>query len=140
LVVSKSLQFKRRLPIGVQEERWRGGERKGSAWVNRDDVIEEDEEDDDDDNSEDEENVVVTSPTTTNNNNERTACESAAEVDHRSNDRLQVWRCRRQGRLERNFELDASGGGILSLPAGGGGVSLSVPPLTADKERGEEGP
>jgi hypothetical protein len=124
----------------VQEERWRGGERKGSAWVNRDDVIEEDEEDDETGgSSNDEDNVVVASPNNNNNNNnERTACESAAAGDvDRSNDRLQVWRCRRQGRLERNFELDTGGGvGGGLLPAGGGGVSFAVPPYAAEAEEG----
>ena len=109
----------------MQEERWRGGERKGSAWVSRDNVIAEDEEDEDseeeDDKSDYSEAAVAERPATT-------------VVDDASpTDRLQVWRCRRQGRLERNFELD---NGLPPLPqdpdSGGGGLSFAVPPCLAD--------
>jgi hypothetical protein len=102
----------------VQEERWRGGERKGSAWVSRGDVIEEDEEDDDD--SEDDSNETLDHPHTTD------APEVVPVVA--ASDRLQVWRCRRQGRLEQNFEL---GGGL------GGEGKLRFGPPDFEGEEGE---
>ncbi len=46
-----------------------------------------------------------------------------------ASDRLQVWRCRRQGRLEQNFEL---GGGL-----GGEGKLRFAPPPDFEGEEGE---
>ncbi len=102
----------------AQEERWRGGERKGSAWVSRGDVIAEDEEDDDD--SEDDSNETLEQPHMTD------APEVVPVVA--ASDRLQVWRCRRQGRLEQNFEL---GGGL------GGESKLRFAPTDFEGEEGE---
>jgi len=117
----------------LQEERWRGGERKGSAWVSRDDVIEEDEEDESEDGNSDNDNNNDSSSNTAHLDHRRHHPSAVDEIN--PTDRLQVWRCRRQGRLERNFELDNflpplslhhnDGGGDSSE-----GISIAVPCAT----------
>ena len=101
----------------MQEERWRGGERKGSAWVSRDNVIAEDEEDEDseeeDDKSDYSEAAVAERPATT-------------VVDDASpTDRLQVWRCRRQGRWRSRGSRHCSSSG-RGAPGRGGGGDMGV--------------
>lgn len=144
----------------LQEERWRGGERKGSAWVSRDDVIAEGEENedetddenetDDDNNNEDNSSDTKNRPCGGDNNIlDKKEPEIAAAA---ATDRLQVWRCRRQGRLEQNFELFGNGddhrhrfplepldtdGGDPGSPSGR--ISIVVPPrlTSGEKEEGE---